>query len=149
MGKKLAFGLGMISAAAYVVAKNMTPAEKKMVRDRVAQAATNVKETALKYDRYLHEYLASAEYQQQRQDWEARFMQAKQAAWTAAETIREQVATGSKPGTTPAIAREDLSESMTPSDSDDQLQDDILLKTMPTDNGQPTETFYPNGQVAD
>ena len=75
MGKKLAFGLGMISAAAYVVAKNMTPAEKKMVRDRVAQAATNVKETALKYDRYLHEYLASAEYQQQRQDWEARFMQ--------------------------------------------------------------------------
>ncbi len=79
MGKKLAFGLGMISAAAYVVAKNMTPAEKKMVRDRVAQAATNVKETALKYDRYLHEYLASAEYQQQRQDWEAQFMQVKQA----------------------------------------------------------------------
>lgn len=149
MGKKLAFGLGMVSAAAYVVAKKMTPAEKKLVRARVTQAATNVKETALKYDRYLHEYLASAEYQHQRQNWEARFVRAKRAAWRTMETIQKQVIAGKQPETTPAIAREDLSESITPSDSDDQLQDDIILKAMPVEGGQPTETFYPDGKVTD
>ena len=149
MSKKLAFGLGMASAAAYVVIKNMTPAEKQMVRARVAQTVNNVKETALKYDRYLHEYLESADYQQQRQEWEARFVRAKEAVQTAAETVREQVITGNQPETTLAIAREDLSESVTPSDSDEKLQDDIILKTMPTGSEQPTETFYPNGEVTD
>ncbi|MFK5676677.1 MULTISPECIES: hypothetical protein [unclassified Ligilactobacillus] len=149
MSKKLAFGLGIVSAAAYVVVKNMTPAEKQMVRARITQAATSVKETALKYDRYLHEYLASAEYQHQRQNWEAQLVRAKQTVRMAATTIQERVAAGKQPETTPAIAREDLSESTTSSDSDDQLQDDIILKTMPAKEGQPTETFYPNGEAAD
>ena len=57
MKKSFLLGLGAAAASAFVISKKLTESQKDRIAMKIDETLLNLRDTAVKYDKYAHDYL--------------------------------------------------------------------------------------------
>ena len=141
MKKGFLIGLGVAASAAFILSKKLTESQKDKIAMKVDEFLLNIRDTAVKYDKYAREYLDENRdtINNIKENVADKFNKVKDEA-----DVNEAFSSLKK-------ATSDLKDYITNNDDEKVepadnggMQDDIFIDD--TDHEElPTETFYPEG----
>lgn len=155
MGKKtLLAGLGLVAGAAFAISKTLTEERREKIAIKVDQMILDGREKALKYDRYLHDFLQ--ENQEGFQPMKERVFQtadslknndvvneALDSLKQATSDLKERLASSVEKIENEEILAEDEAEADTDIVIDNRSAFSEAKESADFEFEHPTETFYP------
>lgn len=145
MKKSFLIGLGAAAAGAFVISKKLTESQKDKIAMKVDEFMLNMRDTAVKYDKYAHDYL------DENRDTINEFKKGVADKFNqVTESVNVSDAVSSLKKATSDL-KDHMSEEQKAAEDNDEdivMQDDIYIDGTKLNDFKeelPTEVFYPEG----
>lgn len=146
MKKGFLLGLGAVAASAFIVSKKLTESQKDHIAMKVDETLLNLRDTAVKYDKYAHDYLDENRDTVDgfKENITSRFNHLKGGSSVVSDAFSslKQATSDLKKYIKSNEQEDDLTN-----DLDEKMQDDIIIEdpVFQDDKSEETIIFFPEG----
>lgn len=146
MKKGFLLGLGAVAASAFVFSKKLTESQKDRIAMKVDEKLLNLRDTAIKYDKYAHDYLDENRdtVDEFKEEFTSRFHHLKGGSSVVSDAFSslKQATSDLKKYIQSNKQEMDFDE-----DQNEKMQDDIIIEgpVFEEDEAGQTVTFFPEG----